>query len=324
MKPLFLFSLPRSGSTLLQRMLASHPEIATASEPWLLLPLLYMLKARGGWAEYSHQGLVRAVEDFCATLPNGQNDFRAELAELARRLYIKSAGGDVTYFLDKTPRYHLIVAEVVEMFPEARFIFLWRNPLAVAASIIETWGRGKWNLYAFRIDLYRGLENLINAYDRFESQACSVNYEALISKPHETIKEVHDYLKLDSDMVGSVKEFVSVSLKGRMGDPTGVLYHHNISHAPLDSWKRVFCNPLRKAWGRRYLDWIGRERLQRIGYDWQSLREQLDSIQNRSEHLGLDAIRMVGGGLWQAKEAMKWAQLGDVATQAKFMSARKQ
>jgi hypothetical protein len=39
--PLFLLSLPRSGSTLAQRILAAHAGIATTSEPWILLPYLY-------------------------------------------------------------------------------------------------------------------------------------------------------------------------------------------------------------------------------------------------------------------------------------------
>ena len=39
-RPIFIFSAPRSGSTLLQRVLAAHTQVATASEPWILLPLL--------------------------------------------------------------------------------------------------------------------------------------------------------------------------------------------------------------------------------------------------------------------------------------------
>ena len=33
----FLLSLPRSGSTLLQRLLAAHPQVHTVAEPWLML-----------------------------------------------------------------------------------------------------------------------------------------------------------------------------------------------------------------------------------------------------------------------------------------------
>jgi hypothetical protein len=38
---IFLLSLPRSGSTLAQRILAAHEGIATTSEPWILLPYGY-------------------------------------------------------------------------------------------------------------------------------------------------------------------------------------------------------------------------------------------------------------------------------------------
>ena len=45
--PVFLLSLPRSGSTLLQRLLAVSPEVATAPEPWFLLPLVQSTRATG-------------------------------------------------------------------------------------------------------------------------------------------------------------------------------------------------------------------------------------------------------------------------------------
>src|SRR3712207_7451790 len=88
--PLFLFSLPRSGSTLAQRILAAHEPIATASEPWILLPYLYTLREHGVYAEYNHRILVQAVEDFCAVLPGGRDDYRSEehTSELQSRQYL--------------------------------------------------------------------------------------------------------------------------------------------------------------------------------------------------------------------------------------------
>lgn len=40
----FLVSLPRSGSTLLQRIVSNHPDIHTVAEPWFMLHPLYALK----------------------------------------------------------------------------------------------------------------------------------------------------------------------------------------------------------------------------------------------------------------------------------------
>ena len=58
--PLFLISLPRSGSTFLQKILMSHSAIASSAEPWFLLPLFYMLRKQGVWSEYGHPTAVEA------------------------------------------------------------------------------------------------------------------------------------------------------------------------------------------------------------------------------------------------------------------------
>ena len=104
MKPLYLFSLPRSGSTLTKRMLGSHPEITTTSEPAILLPSLYSLRHRGVMAEYDHGSLNIAVEDFCQYLPDGVDDYLSEIGEFALRLYARAAGRDCVVSRDGARR----------------------------------------------------------------------------------------------------------------------------------------------------------------------------------------------------------------------------
>lgn len=215
--PLFLFSLPRSGSTLAQRILAAHEEVDTASEPWLLLPYFYTLRNRGVYAEYNHASLVSAVEDFCETLPGGREGYVAELREFALRLYRRAAAKDARYFLDKTPRYHLISHEVIHAFPECKHLFLWRNPLSVVASLVETWGRGKWNIYRHKVDLFDGLEALIEAYKANESSVHAARYEDLVTEPETSWSGIFRYLDLSFDAT-LLQSFGGVRLGGRKGD----------------------------------------------------------------------------------------------------------
>ena len=292
-KPLFLFSLPRSGSTLAQRILAAHKPIATASEPWILLPYLYTLREHGVYAEYSHRVLVQAVEDFCAVLPNGRNDYVAEVRKLALRLYGKASADDARYFLDKTPRYHLISDEIVSTFPDGKYIFLWRNPLAVVASIMETWASGKWNLYRFKVDLFDGIENLTNTYERYEDEAYAVRYEELITKSEESWAGVFSYLDLSFDR-SALRRFGNVELTGKWGDHSGTQKYTGVSVDPLEGWKRTLNNPVRKAWCRRYLRWIGRDRLALMGYELDGLIADLDSLPTTYRRVGSDA----GRGCW--------------------------
>jgi Sulfotransferase family len=291
--PLFLLSLPRSGSTLAQRILAAHEAIATASEPWVLLPYLYTLRERGAYAEYGHRGLVRAVEDFCDVLPRGRDDYVAEIRELALRLYRKASPAGTRYFLDKTPRYHLVADEILDLFPEAKYLILWRNPLAVVASIIETWAGGKWNLYRFKVDLFDGTENLLRIHERHGSKVHALRYEALITEPEETWTGVFRYLGLPFDD-SVLSRFADVELAGRWGDQSGTGRYDAVSSEPLESWKRVLNNPVRKAWCRRYLRWIGHDKLAVMGYDLDLLCAELDALPTSYRRVGSD----LGRGGW--------------------------
>ena len=284
-------------------MLATHDGIATTSEPWILLPFLFSIKEQGASAVYSHELMVQAVEDFCRELPDGIDDYFEELRTFALRLYAKASKGEARYFLDKTPRYHLVVDDVIRLFPDGKFIFLWRNPLAVISSIIETWGLGKWNLYFYKVDLFDGLENLISAYDAHTSQVCAVKYEELLSNPEAEWRRVFAYLELPFDPE-LLSRFKDVQLSGRMGDPTGVQQYQVLSKEPLEKWKSVLTNPIRKAWCRRYLRWLGSERLATMGYDFQELLSALDSISLSMKFVGADIgsmalvdIRRIAKGL---------------------------
>jgi hypothetical protein len=278
---------------LAQRILAAHGPIATASEPWVLLPYLYTLRERGIYAEYNHRALARAVEDFCGTLPGGRDDYVAEIREFALRLYSKGSPDGAQYFLDKTPRYHLISDEILAAFPEGKFLFLWRNPLAVVASVMETWAGGKWNLYRFKVDLFDGIENLTRTYERHKGKVHAMRYEALVTKPEETWDEVFRYLDLPFDR-SALELFGSVKLGGRKGDSSGTKKYAKVSSESLEGWRRTLNNPVRKAWCRRYLRWIGRDRLAVMGYDLGTLIAELDSLPVSYRRVGSD----VGRGCW--------------------------
>ena len=158
LQPIFLFSISRSGSTLIQRIIAAHDGVATTSEPWLLLPYAYTLRPQGVDAEYVHPLMVAAIEDFCKELPRGEEDYLAELRRFSLDLYEKAAGEGATHFLDKSPPYCLVAEEIMRLFPEAKFVFLWRNTLSVLASMIETWG--PWRPTFMGSDLFVGLPRL--------------------------------------------------------------------------------------------------------------------------------------------------------------------
>jgi hypothetical protein len=289
----FLFSLPRSGSTLLQRILATHPDIATAPEPWIVLPAVYAHRPAGVYAEYGHWAMATAVDEFCGGL-----DAASPVRDLLLDAYAR-ARGDARYFLDKTPRYHLIAREIMRLFPDARFVFLWRQPLAVAASIIESFGEGRWNLDKYAVDLFDGPANLLAAYDPADPRCHSLRYEDLVADPAATALEIWRFLGL-SEEDGSAQRFADVALAGRMGDSIGTRRYGAIVDEPLEKWRGTMGNPIRRWWCRAYLDWLGRARVHAMGYDFDALVRDAERLPARMAGVRSDAARIVAGyGYWR-------------------------
>lgn len=301
-QPIFLLSLPRSGSTLVQRVLAAHPEIETVPEPWLLLPHLYATKDRGIAAEYTQPIAVRAIGEFVSRLPAGRADYDEALRDFAVTLYDKVSPGPGRYFLDKTPRYHYVVSELFRTFPDARFVFLWRNPLAVVASIVETWCGGRWNVGRWQGDLH-GVASLVGAYQEHRDDVLALRYEDLVSGGPRAWEALFAHLELgfDPDLLGS---FADVRMEGQMGDPTGQYRYRGIAAEPLDKWQRTLGSPVRKAWCRAYLEWIGEEQLRVMGYELTDLSAGLAGLPSRPRSVPSDALRSAYWSFAQRRKAL--------------------
>ena len=295
--PIFILSLPRTGSTLLQRILGSHEAIATASEPWLMLPILYSLRYTGIAAEYQHQVAARGIRGFAESyLPRGITSYRDAVRDFALRLYAEAADGR-PYFLDKTPRYHFIADDLIELFPTARFIFLWRHPLAVAGSMMEAWTGGKWNLDSFSRDLFYGVPALIDSYRAHADSVASVRYEDLVAHPADSVGNLLNYLQLPADP-SVLTRFTEMETRNpEFWDPVGTRRYRTISADPMDKWRSTMANPIRKNWCRRYVRWLGPDRLDAMGYDIDQVLDELRSIKSTTRFMTTDVPRIaVGAG----------------------------
>ena len=288
-KMIFLYSLPRSGSTLVQRILAAHVDISTINEPHFLLPLFNAHKSDNAYSTYGHHYASWAVQDFIASLPNGNADYSNEIREFALSLYERATADEkTTYFLDKTPKYHFIAEDIINAFPDAKIIYLWRNPLAIVSSLVETWLNGRWDIYPYHVDLYQGLNNLIDTYTENQDRVIAIHYEDVILYPEKTLAEVFDYLELPFDPT-VIDNFSSVKLKGRVTDPNTKLEEYQVLRQdPLHKWKKSYTNPLRKRWARQYLQWIGDERLSIMGYKLDELLAELDALPLSFRSFGSD------------------------------------
>jgi hypothetical protein len=251
--PIFIFSLPRSGSTLLQKIIASSDEVSTAAEPWILLPLLYSQKTEGTLSEYSHENAVIALNDVKLGLLSNDNEYDEILREFILSIYQGLSDTKSKYFLDKTPRYFLIIEEIQKIFPHAKFIFLFRNPLSQLASrLVGHKGRFK-TLYGDSVDLLSGPNLLAAGHEKLQNKSIKITYEELIDGTEAIIHKLNGYLDIQIDK-SIVDNLSKVQIKGSMGDPKLMSNTTSkISTDSLNKWKDAFNTPVRRMVAIKYL-----------------------------------------------------------------------
>lgn len=314
--PIFLFSLPRSGSTLLQKVLMSHKDIASVAEPWLMLPFCYPLKKEGVLAEYGHNLSSAALADFINNLPNKEDDYYSAIGNFTKILYEKQCTNNEVYFLDKTPRYYLIIPEIIKVFPNAKFIFLFRNPVHVMSSMMQTWGKNSFrNLFEFDRDLTAGPKALSDGYNLLKDKAYAIQYENFVTNPEKQIPELFNYLDIDCD--NSVLEgFSKQATKGRMGDQYRVNEYSNISNASLDKWKTTFNTRYRQNILIKYINNIDNTTLEIQGYSKDKIVSDIKNIEthggviaakDRIDLIYSNLVKILKPNLWFGQLSKSWS-----------------
>lgn len=279
---IFIISQPRSGSTLLQRILAGHPSIQTSAETWLLLHPLYALKNEGVTTEFDHRWARSAVSEFLENYTDGPDVYIRGLREWARVIYTNAMErSGKSFFLDKTPRYFFIIPELWRVFPDAKFIFLLRNPLAVLASELTTYVRGDWRVLArFEPDLRRAPSLIMDGMELIGEHAVRVSYEAFVRDPETQLHCLCDRLRINfyPTMLDYSRTPAPV---GRMNDPVGIHCHTSPSSDGVDKWKWMLHDPQARHFALSYLEDLGTDTLNALGYaypEFASTAEPTESV----------------------------------------------
>lgn len=200
-RPLFVLSVPRSGSTLLYALLNQHSQISLLYEGDLPAMHLYLIgRLRSGrWRErweFWNQGPSRhciALESMPARVSNVWEATRIVYQGVARR---KQA----TIWGEKTPQWYHCALRMAEKFPDASFIFLWRDMQAVMGSIVRAAVTERlFRKEGFANRALLGNENLRRACDALKArgrQVHEVNYEDLTSNTSLCMQQICQFLGL--------------------------------------------------------------------------------------------------------------------------------
>ena len=206
--PVFLVGFPRSGTTLLDQILGSHPEIDVLEEKPLVDSLIQDLKGAGSYPHVLENLTMQQVEDLREKYWAEAEDF------LGKRL---PEGG---ILVDKQPFNITKIGTILRIFPDAKIILALRHPLDVCLSsfmqnfslnkamINFTSLAGAANAYVKSIDLWRQYTEV------FEPNCHMVKYENVVENFEIEVRELISFLEIEwNDLVLSYHERVTESKK---------------------------------------------------------------------------------------------------------------
>ena len=182
--PVFLIGMIRSGTTLLDQILASHGSIKSAGEQpfWVLNAPRMEYKWRDGSIEM--QDLARAAQKYLETL--------ATTVPGAARV------------VDKMPVNYRHLGLIRMAFPKGRILHLRRNPLDTCLSIYTTY-LGNATYFAYHQDnIVRNYREYLALMDYWRSVLPSdyfleIDYEDLVLDKESTVRRIVAFLGLEWD-----------------------------------------------------------------------------------------------------------------------------
>lgn len=189
--PIFIVGLPRSGTTVVDRILSSHPVVRSAGElPSFALAVMAAVTRRGASGQVSRRILIeRAATLDCSALGR---DY------LTRA---RAAGADSGRFTDKMPLNYLYCGLIARALPNARIVHVSRHPIASCHAIHKTLFKDG---YPFAYDLdelaryYIGYRRLMAHWQQaLPGRLYTLEYEKLVADQFGESRRLLEFCGLD-------------------------------------------------------------------------------------------------------------------------------
>jgi len=285
-KMLFVIGAPRSGTTMLERMLASHSMILGGPEPHLLTPLAHL----GVWdnvdkAPYDHILAAESQKAFIDALPGKTQDYWDACRAYCDVLYGRYlATSDKEICMDKTPAYTLIAPFIMKVFPDAKYVILTRHPLAVFSSYANSFFDGDYRVAQDHNPLLnRYVPALAQALRQDKVPVIHVRYEDLVKDPEAWMERICAYVGVpfERDAIDYGKKKPGQERKG-LGDPIGVQQHSRPSTSSLEKWvQELASDPDKLGLMRGIIAKLDPADLETVGYPLEELWKPLEEAGGR-------------------------------------------
>jgi tetratricopeptide (TPR) repeat protein len=225
---LFLVSFPRSGTTLLEQVLASHPDVVTLEER----PLLEPAENEFLVSPASFQRLLEANDDL---LDPFRDLYWRQVAD--RGLAV---AGKV--FVDKLPLGSVLIPLIARLFPSARILFAERDPRDVVLSCFRRHFNTNPGMYQFvtlegTARFYDAVMSLADRYRRLvPDRVHAVRYETLVTDFEGQVRAICDFSGLSWNE--GLNDFARTARARTIRTPSAPQVRKGLYSSGAGQWRR--------------------------------------------------------------------------------------
>jgi tetratricopeptide (TPR) repeat protein len=239
--PIFIVGLPRSGSTLLEQILASHSQVDGTMELPNMLALAQKLRRGERMSAVNHYpGILKELpaEQFL--------EFGEKFIDETR-----VHRGSAPFFIDKMPNNFRHVGLIKLMLPNAKIIDARRHPMGSCFSgFKQLFAEGQEFTYGLEEvgTYYRDYVDLMDHWDKvFPGQVLRVQYEEVVADLDSQVRRILDYCGLEFEE--SCINFHETDRSVRT--PSSEQVRQPIYQSGVEQWKNFESNldPLKQALG---------------------------------------------------------------------------
>ena len=229
--PIFLIGFPRSGTTLLDTILRSHPLIEVIEEQFMVEQLINSLNqlpngGLEGLKEIENEPIIKIRKTYFESLESQiQNKNNTKL------------------YIDKLPLNIIHVGEIVRIFPNAKFIVSLRHPCdCVLSCFMQDFELNDAMANFLNLDdaahLYDAVMNLWTQYTSiFSINYHEVKYENLIENFEPTVRSILNFLELSWDDA-VLNYLITAKKRDRIATPSYYQVTKPIYSYAIGRWKR--------------------------------------------------------------------------------------
>ena len=187
---IFICGMPRSGSTLVEQMIAAHDQVSGAGE------LSYLRDAvRNNFLEDFKFNKQKIIEEASSE----RNILADQYIKLLKHHKFKT---DIV--TDKAPQNFLWLGFIKIFFPNSKIIHSYRNSKDNCLSVFKNYFPSNDMLWSFDqsniANYYNLYQNLMNFWKtKFKDSIFDVNYDLLVESPEEELKKIFSFCNLTWD-----------------------------------------------------------------------------------------------------------------------------